>query len=101
MNSGGSLQLPFGLDSEQLPMLVTKITEWISNTPWVEEVAQNGVKSRTVRDVGNQIGLSRWIQAYKKDPVEYQCIRKVACETLAGSTLIEKSMKSPFGGIFL
>jgi hypothetical protein len=102
LGGGPSLsQLPMGfsLDSDQLPQLVSTITDWITNSAWLENVS--GVKSRALREVGGQVGITKWIQAYKKDPIEYQCVRKIACETLARSSLVKQSIMSQYGTTFL
>jgi hypothetical protein len=87
---------------------MSKVAEIVSELDWdeimnkAEQSSAPGVKkSRPTRDLNDRMGVMQWIKAYKKDPIAYQCIRKVACQTLADSPLVAKSMKSAFGGVIL
>jgi hypothetical protein len=91
-----------------VPEIMSRVTEWLEQAGRVSESVDgsnstNGT-SRGKRAIapdskGNSVkaGLMDWYLAYRRDPVEYQCIRKLACETLAGSTLAERSIKSSLG----
>ncbi|CAL8077699.1 unnamed protein product [Orchesella dallaii] len=87
-----------GLDSEKFPEVMVKVGDWIANSAWFDNVGNN---SNSIRDFGQKIGIRKWFEAFKKDPVEYQCIRKMACEMLAASPLAAKSLNTTFGGAFL
>lgn len=75
-----------------------KIGDWIANSSWFDSITND---SRTVKDFSERVGVRKWFDAFKKDPVEYQCVRKMACETLATSDLAEKSLRTNFGSVFL
>lgn len=77
---------------------MVKIGDWIANSSWFDSISND---TKSIKELSNKIGVRKWFDAFKKDPVEYQCIRKMACETLATSALAEKSLKSDFGGAFL
>jgi len=87
-------------DTDQLPQLISTISDWITKSEWLDTVTA-GAKSRALREVGGDVGIKKWIQAYQKDPVEYQCIRKIACQTLARSSVVKNSMKTEYGTTFL
>lgn len=93
------------MNYDRISELMSKVSDFVSDLDW-EEILKNAEsggtgKSRALRDVSDRTGVFKWVRAYKKDPNEYQCVRKVACETLAESNLVAKSMKSPFGGVVL
>jgi len=67
---------------------------------WLEKKL-GSARGRSLRDVSKQMELDKWVNAYKKDPVGYQCVRKKACQTLATSQVAARSMQSPLGSAFL
>lgn len=93
------------MDSEQITELMAKVSNFVSDIDWSGVIGNDtefgGSKSRSVRDASQPTGVIQWVRAYKKDSVDYQCVRKLACETLSNSPLIAKSIKSPFGGVIL
>lgn len=91
--------------------MMTKVVEWIEQTTWtqsgdrdenqtVKDATGDSRGKRSIDSKGSYVkeyGIFDWIAAFRKDPTEYQCIRKLACETLANSTLAERSIKSSLG----
>lgn len=75
---------------------MTKVVDWIETT---DKKYNNGGKSgrRQKRDLSETPSITEWLKAYRKDPYEYECLRKLACETLGHSSLVANSMKSQLG----
>lgn len=92
-------QLPveWGIRVEDLPEIMNKVTNWIEKLPGNPD----GLLKRSVRDVTDKVALSDWILAYKKDPVEYQYIRKLACQTLGKSELAKGAVETELGKTLL